>query len=152
MFNLESGVHVFPRHIFEQNLSNFASNIPIISISDVGDKVNIPKDIDLNIIQLEFADNSSAFTIEQAKTIVDFIKKNKNSNVFVIHCFAGLSRSAGVGVWVNNFIGFNELSFYQRHPKIQPNKHVVDLLNKVAGTDYKIKDVFMLSMPEWYFK
>jgi len=45
-------------------------------------------------------------TKEQGKTINDFINKNKDSK-FLVHCEAGQSRSAGVGLAVECIVNYN---------------------------------------------
>lgn len=70
---------------------------------------------------------------KEAKTILDFILKHKNDN-FLIHCEAGKSRSAGVGLAIECILKFNgnkkEFSFEPsdilNHHRYEPNMIVFD--------------------------
>ena len=81
-----------------------------------------------------------AFTKEQAKEVLNFItiQKEKGMKTCVIHCAAGISRSAGCAVAINDFFGGDYKKFKYDNPQIQPNQHVVRLMNEVMrGIDYQ---------------
>ena len=99
-----------------------------------------------NVIRLWFDDISSdletssptnnisvrAFTIEQAQQILDFIEKNKNKKTFIVHCTAGLSRSSGVGLFINDYFGLDYHQFMRNNPRSLPNQHVLKVLNSLS--------------------
>ena len=118
----------------------------VISIQDPVDYLGKPPvSLDLskfkNSISLSFwdteDDDGSYPTIsdEQAKELIKFVKDNIDSK-FMIHCHAGMSRSAGVGQFIEYLkvyngnlydfrIGGSELTKFERYI---PNKKVFDKL------------------------
>ena len=75
----------------------------LISIKNPNDKLldkeflNFKDNLEISFYDTEDATGSYAtLNKEQAKEIAKFILKNKNEK-FLIHCSAGMSRSAGVG-------------------------------------------------------
>ena len=128
-------------------------NLVLISIGEPGefykdsiltkDEVSGFKDV----LQLEFWDIEEDFgdykiiTDEQAKTIQEFIIKNKE-NRFIINCQAGKSRSAGVGKSIEciKFFGIGEEAKYNyltsfnseisAHSRYCPNLTVFDKIVK----------------------
>lgn len=67
-----------------------------------------------NVLNIEFDDIQSEFeetkygkaigiTLDDAKKIVDFLKKNKDKKVLYIHCRSARSRSVAVGRFASNF-------------------------------------------------
>ncbi len=46
-----------------------------------------------------------AFTPKQAAQIIAFLNKNRFSPAILIHCFAGMSRSAAIGTFAAEFFG-----------------------------------------------
>lgn len=103
-----------------------------ISIYGTGlDELPAPK-INHNLwmcgIQLMFDDidnnskNLKTISDHQALRLVNFIRhihQSPNNITLIIHCYAGLSRSAGVGMFVNNVLhlnlpNYNKLEFYNK--------------------------------------
>lgn len=93
-------------------------------------------------IQLQFDDispyyaeryNLHPMTEEQGKIIVDFVndihKLSESMNI-IVHCLAGVSRSAGVAKWINDHYGL-ENPIYYNHPTY--NLHVYDTLKKLEN-------------------
>ena len=83
---------------------------------------------------------NKAFTEEQAMEVYNFlnINKDKNRKTCIVHCAAGISRSAGISVIVNEFFGGNYNQLKYDNPQIQPNGHVIRLMHKIMrGTDYE---------------
>lgn len=143
------------KDILEYSKNNFLdleinSNTVLISITDPKSKI-LDNDIlekfkdSLSIqfydIKEDMMDNyttSSSWKFvpinnKEAKTILDFILKHKNDN-FLIHCEAGQSRSAGVGLAIECILKFNgnkkEFSFEPsdilNHHRYEPNMLVFD--------------------------
>lgn len=73
-----------------------------------------------------------AFTIEQAKELVDFIEKNKDKKFFHVHCAAGVSRSGAVATFINNYFELDYMQFRINNPHIFPNGLVLSLLNRIV--------------------
>lgn len=73
----------------------------------------------------------SAFTVEQAKQVKDFIKKNKDKKTFIVHCSAGISRSGAVAQYICDFFRCDREEFLRNNPFIHPNGRVTRLLNNL---------------------
>lgn len=118
---------------------NVISNVSLISITDP-DRKNIPYDISCNfknVLEISFWDIEEDFceyvaiTDEQGSVIKDFINKN---DLFLVHCEAGISRSAGVAKaiecikWFNSDVYEYETSLcddsIRNHPRYSPNHKV----------------------------
>lgn len=79
------------------------------------------------------AKQEDMFSDEQAKQVVDFAEKYSNYP-FIIHCDAGISRSAGVGAAIlKHYIG-NDDKFFHSH-WYAPNMYVYYKILKAFG-DY----------------
>jgi len=79
---------------------------------------------------------NGVFNNEMAKELYEFIKRNKDKNLAVLHCAAGISRSAGVGTFIQDLYGTQSFQdFKRKNPQIQPNLHVLNLLRKMYEKD-----------------
>ena len=101
----------------------------VISISDPDkngpDLSSNPKNGIQHRIQLFFADvdvgQPDCITEEQAKSIAEFVLMiRSNVENLVVHCEAGMSRSAGVGAAVMKFINNNDCPIFDS-PRFRPN-------------------------------
>ena len=63
---------------------------------------------------------------EQLKT---FFERNKNAEVWHVHCVARVSRSGAVALWLANKLGLNVMSLVRRFG-LDPNMYVLKLLRK----------------------
>jgi len=73
----------------------------------------------------------SCFSKKEAKRMVEFIKRNKDKSLAIIHCTAGISRSGAVGTFIYEFFGhYDYFKFKRQNPTIQPNMHVLKLLRE----------------------
>jgi predicted protein tyrosine phosphatase len=61
-----------------------------------------------------------------------FIEKNKDKKTCLIHCVAGISRSAAIGTFICDFINDNYFKFKEENPYILPNKHILKLMNYIT--------------------
>ena len=80
-------------------------------------------------------ENTKAFSKEQAEQLFKFIKKNKEKETCIVHCMAGISRSAAVGVFVNGYCGGDWELFKRDNPHIAPNARVARMLNAARYED-----------------
>lgn len=71
-----------------------------------------------------------AFSMEQAKELIEFIESNKNKETCIVHCSAGISRSGAVGAFVNDYCGGDYFEFKKLNPHILPNGTVSRLLHQ----------------------
>jgi predicted protein tyrosine phosphatase len=79
------------------------------------------------------------FTSVQAEEIFDFIgkmKRGKRPVTLVVHCHAGVSRSAAVGEFAVKYLGGDYEAFRKMHPNILPNTLVMKKLWGIAEADY----------------
>ena len=146
-------IKVYRRFFFESILKtpeeeSFFSMNNIISINSCYteeppfSEKNLNRD---NLLILHFdeliplGDNNmdNMFSEEHADKIIDFIKRIDRSMPLIIHCRAGISRSAAVGVelndYINRFLEDNPADFKQfyliNHDLI-PNTHVGKILRR----------------------
>lgn len=86
-----------------------------------------------NLVTYIFKDDEESFSELQANCIVEDVEfaKNYGKNI-IVHCFAGVSRSAAVAKWINDYLklGIEKYNDYTQH-----NKHVYDTLCKVSGVE-----------------
>lgn len=108
-----------------------------------------------NIITLIFADLTAVnyksypnlcnehpmFNNGMAVKIIKFLNglRNKNISTLLVHCDAGVSRSAAVGLFAVRYFGMDEKAFRRENRAISPNTLVYDTLAAVSGirSDYK---------------
>lgn len=130
---------------FKNNFNdlNFDDKTVLISITDP-DREFLPENI-LNMfndtLSIQFWDIEEAIcqykpiNKEKAIIIKEFILKNKDKN-FIIHCEAGISRSAGVGLAVYCLINFKGDKYkfsisknpIKEHFRYHPNLKVFDMI------------------------
>jgi predicted protein tyrosine phosphatase len=76
------------------------------------------------------------FTPFKAKKLYEFIKANKDKHMAIVHCAAGISRSGAVGTFIHNLYGtMTYEEFKRKNPQIQPNGHILRLLNEELRKD-----------------
>ncbi len=91
-----------------------------------------------NVLCLKFHDISYAtsrgehplvlFSDDQAYDILQFLKFNEHRDYAIVHCDAGISRSAGVAKFIAGIYGLKFPEHYTNH-----NSHVFSTLLKVYG-------------------
>jgi predicted protein tyrosine phosphatase len=97
-----------------------------------------------NVLNLKFDDidtkeiqvgkwTANGFSVEQGKEVLTFLENiNKDSlKVLVIHCAAGVSRSAGIGDFANDYFQLDNNVFLKDNPHIHPNMRVKRILNRL---------------------
>jgi predicted protein tyrosine phosphatase len=140
--------------INDKNVEEVLQGVAIISINDThGQWSQSWFDQDHpNVIRLWFDDveqdtdkfsptnreKVKAFTVEDARSIRDFIKKNKKKEVFLVHCSAGISRSGAVAQFICDFFRADRTEFLRNNPHILPNGRVARMLNNL-DRDYANK-------------
>jgi predicted protein tyrosine phosphatase len=105
----------------------------LISITDPKqDELNCPdNDLRKDILRLSFHDvqeNLGSYrkmSLEEAKQVVEFYLKHKDIGYYVIHCEAGVSRSAAIGAAITILEGDNPLRFWARH---YPNGYMISAI------------------------
>lgn len=70
-------------------------------------------------------DGAQIFTEEMAKQIIRFIRKHKEVDTLLIHCYAGQSRSRAVGAFAVKFLGGDNSVYFKKY---NPNEYVYELL------------------------
>ncbi len=119
------------------------SNTVVIAIHDPDAEFHNPKDVKgfKDVLEMKFWDveepigRITPITSEQGKEIKEFIEKNKESK-FLIHCHAGMSRSAGVACAVECIVNEDSNVYYystghsdvKDFSRYHPNYKVFDVI------------------------
>ena len=106
---------------------HFPERTVIISINDaIGPRAHFAdNDQIIDVLSLFFDDvdrpNKDAITDSDAEKIVDFVNRYKNTvDQVVVHCSAGISRSAGVAAALMNMLGQDDSVIFD-NPVYCPN-------------------------------
>ena len=112
------------------------SNPEVVAISVITDE---SEKFDLNslwadTIQLEFEDtvdvnNPKCFTQKQAEELYNFIIKYKDKAGIIVHCTMGVSRSAAIALFIEEYILGKEIELH-RSKYCNYNRYVYSLLLK----------------------
>lgn len=70
-------------------------------------------------------DGTQIFNEEMAKQIIRFIRKHKDVDTLLIHCYAGQSRSRAVGAFAVKLLGGDNSVYFKNY---NPNEYVYELL------------------------
>jgi predicted protein tyrosine phosphatase len=137
----DSNVEAYPSGIIEimgeQDLLFFPfwfkqnhSNVLRLCFDDVDEPLNVKllRDIEDKREYIPVV----AMSHEQGKEIVSFVKANEDKKSFIIHCAAGVSRSAGVALFINDYFSGDWYHFKQVNPNTKPNIRIVKILTKIA--------------------
>ena len=68
------------------------------------------------------------FSEEQAAQIIEFIRKNKDAETLLVHCYGGESRSRAVGAFAVRMLGGDNSAYFETG---HPNEHVYETLESV---------------------
>lgn len=84
----------------------------------------------------EMPQSGQFMTEADAEAIARFVEK-PDPRPIIVHCTAGISRSGAIGVCLNEYYNSKLAShkadydaFWQKHPFIRPNVHIMKLLSK----------------------
>lgn len=103
------------------------SNVMIMHFGDYPEEF-IQENVDKNPTGL--------FNAYKAKKLYEFIKKNSNKSIAVVHCGAGISRSGAVGTFIYELYGNDTWEDFKRlNWKIHPNAYVLKLLREELKKD-----------------
>ncbi|MDD5649412.1 MAG: hypothetical protein PHF86_03195 [Candidatus Nanoarchaeia archaeon] len=97
---------------------------------------------DLTLDEYKNIKNSGKlFSKEEAQKIISFVNKINSLEIpnLIIHCAAGISRSAAIGLWACRYLKLDEKDFRKENPQILPNFYILDVLN----TESMIKKDYM---------
>jgi len=124
----------------------------IISVNDASDGYLFDPHENNNLRSYIFKDDvprrgnqqTGLFQRWQAVDIVKFLLNRDRSRPLIIHCWAGVSRSAGISVVAAAIYGYDMETLYKDHPYIQPNWWVMQLLADVYSTHFDMngKELF----------
>ena len=123
----------------------------IISITDTDKADVIFEKNEINgiraVLRLKFDDverdykNEHCITKEDAENIVKFVNKNKNKvDEFIVHCEAGVSRSAGVGAAIMKALNGDDWDVFKNPLKCPNMKCYRTVLNAFADAGYFDED------------
>lgn len=117
-------------------------NTLIISVNDTEDELSQIIDLTfeleysqtLHFTGYVFADDGESFNEGIASDILNELESciDAGINNIIVHCFAGLSRSAAIAKGINDYMNLN-MDKYNNYA--QHNLHVYNTLCKVSGVD-----------------
>ena len=141
----------FDCYMISKNLddSNIESkNICIISINSIHDIKSVGEphfkynhsnvlllwfdDIVPDEIDLEDGKILKSFSKEQGEELIKFLDQNKDRNGYIVHCLAGVSRSAAVGLFICEYFGFDYNEFIKANSQNHPNRKVTKILHNLT--------------------
>lgn len=134
--------------------TKFDNDTMVISISNVGqEEPSIQSD---NVFLFNFDDEEAphpnAMKDFEARHLVNMVKVKRNSvSKIVVHCGAGISRSAGVAAALSKWLN-NDDSFIFDNPKFCPNRTCYRLvLNQAMGSvdEEELEKVFQHNIDVW---
>ena len=99
-------------------------NVMIMHFPDFGESM-IQKYIEMGV------NTCNVFNQFKAKKLYEFIKRNKNKRMAILHCGAGISRSGAVGTFIYDLYGHDTMTyeeFKRKNPRIMPNSYILKLL------------------------
>jgi len=74
-----------------------------------------------------------SFTPCQAERLVRWFRATDKAKPFLQHCWAGISRSGAVGLWIARQLGFTDTEYLVANPRAVPNIRILDALNEAAN-------------------
>lgn len=122
----------------------------MISINDIGSGTKVMKTAENGIfalLKLQFDDvedpDINAITEKDADLIAKFVKNNvDNADRIIVHCSAGISRSAGCAAAIMKYLYGDDSKIYDC-PKYRPNSTVYRrVLNAMVGKDFPQNQLF----------
>ena len=107
-------------------------NTPSVKI-DYNRKDILPIEIhDIDDVEMAKKHGYKIMDIEQAKSIINFVEKYKDKvSTIVVHCHAGICRSAGCGAALLKIYNYDD-SEIMMSDKYIPNKHVYNMVINAA--------------------
>ena len=119
----------------------------IVSITDVANMPNkfYPNPHIKGVCHLHFDDveagELNCITEKDAKQIVNFVNRIKDKvNLIVVHCDAGVSRSAGVCAAIMNMLGRDDVKIFE-NPRFCPNMTCYRAVLSAAGIEMDEKTI-----------
>ena len=94
-------------------------NVLTLSFDDIGEEGEFSPTNEIHCV---------VFDEEMAENLYNFIVKNKDRKTCIVHCIAGVSRSGGVGLFINDFFGGDKELFKRENSHIHPNWRVFSML------------------------
>lgn len=105
------------------------SNVMIMHFGDYGEEF---------VLRNTYKGPTGLFNQFKAKKLYEFIKRNKDKSMAIVHCGAGISRSGAVGTFIYDLYGRDTMTweeFKRKNPQISPNEYVLKLLYNEANKD-----------------
>lgn len=76
---------------------------------------------------------TQAFSKDQGLEVLDFLDRNRDKKILIVHCAAGISRSGAVGQFALGYLDGNREGFKIRNSHIMPNARVLRILNNLVN-------------------
>ena len=120
----------------DEQVSNLKTKYGFVSVdSYIFDDVG--GEIWESIVKRKGVDRSlfKVFDESVAKDIVSLVDgmKNDDKELLIIHCHAGISRSAAIGSTIAFHLRLDSNDFIDMNPNVDPNKHIMSVMLKELG-------------------
>lgn len=70
------------------------------------------------------------FTPTHADRLATWFDLADKQRPFLVHCWAGVSRSGAVGLWLAERLGYTEEEYLNANPRVRPNPYIIQVLRQ----------------------
>ena len=130
--------HIFKNQINSQEADPevLKKSICISIITEPSDTFALNKNFKSSI-QMSFKDDDQSFTDLHADQILYFIDQYKNRvNTIFIHCLMGVSRSAAIALFLEEYLNNNFIEDTSRSNYSLYNRHIYSTLHKCIQKEF----------------
>ena len=103
------------------------SNVMIMHFPDYGE-----------LMHIRFHKDPTLFTPFKAKKLYEFIKRNKDKSIAILHCAGGISRSYSIGLFIYDFFNDKKNNIIKHSSLCSLNYHIFKLLKEQYYLDHHI--------------
>jgi len=75
-------------------------------------------------------------TEAQGKAVLAFVERNREADICIVHCAAGVSRSGAIAQWISEYNGISYETFKMLNRHTIPNEEVLRVLRKLTKEQY----------------
>jgi predicted protein tyrosine phosphatase len=133
--------------ITDENVES--KDMMVVSINSIDSVYSYFKKQHSNVIIMHFGDyteediknkKSSTYVFNEykAKKLYEFIKRNKDKSIAILHCAGGISRSYSIGLFIYDFFNDKKNNIIKHSSLCSLNYHIFKLLKEQYYLDHHI--------------